>query len=482
MSVPEFDICVIGGGAGGLVVAAGGATLGAKVALVERHEQGMGGDCLHYGCVPSKTLLKSAKVAHLMRSAERYALPAADPQVDLAKVMQRVAGVIASIQPHDSPERFRSLGVDVQFGSGKFLSPSCFEVGGRRLTAKHFVIATGSRPAVPPIPGLRDISFLTNESVFALREPVGSLIIVGAGPIGCEMAQAFSRLGSKVTVVDLVSRILPREDSDLSEVVGHAMAADGIDFHLGATVTRAEAGLSGPILFLKREGGTEVKLEASRLLIAAGRLPNVEELDLAAAGVVLKNGRIVSDASLRTANRRVYVCGDVTGGPQFTHMAEHHAGVILRNILNPLPFKFAKTQTRVVPWCTFTEPELARVGISETEAKAQNLPHRVYRFPFHDLDRARAEGETEGLAKIVTDPKGRILGAALVGAHAGEIIHEYLLAIAKGMRTSDLSDVIHIYPTLAQVNRRVCDQRRKEALTPNAKKWIMRIARLRGTP
>ncbi len=480
MATPEFDICVIGGGAGGLVVAAGGSALGAKVALVEKHEGGMGGDCLHYGCVPSKTLLRSAKVAHQMRHADRYAIAPVVPQIDMAKVMQRVAGVIASIEPNDSPERFRSLGVDVMFGAGQFTDSGTFAVGSRKLTARNFVIATGSRPGVPPIPGLSEIPFLTNETVFKLNGPAPSLIVIGAGPIGCEMAQAFVRLGSKVTVVDLSPALLPREDADLAAVIRKQMEADGVQFYLGVTPTKAEGQAGAISLLVKQKDGNEIKLDATHLLVAAGRKVNIEGLGLEAAGVQVDKGRIVSDPTLRTANKNIYVCGDVAGAFQFTHMAEHHAGVVLRNILNPLPIKFAKAETRVIPWCTFTEPELARVGISEAEAKQQNIPHRVYKFPFEEMDRARAEGETDGFAKIITDPKGVVLGAAIAGAHAGELIHEYVLAIAKRMTTNDLSGIIHIYPTLAQINRRVADQRRKESLTPTAKKWIMRIAGLRG--
>ena len=480
MATPEFDICVIGGGAAGLVVSAGGSTLGAKVALVEKHEGGMGGDCLHYGCVPSKTLLRSAKVAHQMRHADRYAIGAAVPQIDIIKVMQRVASVIASIEPNDSPERFRRLGVDVSFGAGQFTDPATFTVGNRKFTARNFVIATGSRPGVPPIPGLSAVPFLTNETVFKLNEPVPSMIVIGAGPIGCEMAQAFVRLGSKVAIVDLSPTLLLREDADLAAVIRKQMETDGIEFHLAVTPTKAEGKAGAISLWVKDKDGREIKLDASHLLVAAGRKMNVEGLGLEAAGVQVDKDRIVSDATLRTTNKHIYVCGDVVGSFQFTHMAEHHAGVVLRNILNPLPFKFAKIETRVIPWCTFTAPELARVGVSEAEAQQQNIPHRVYKFPFEEIDRARAEGETEGFAKMITDPKGVILGAAIAGPHAGELIHEYVLAIAKRMTTNDLSGIIHVYPTLAQINRRVADQRRKESLTPTAKKWIMRIARLRG--
>ena len=480
MATTEFDICVIGGGAAGLVVAAGGAALGAKIALVEKHEGGLGGDCLHYGCVPSKTLLRSAKLAHQMRHADRYAISAVVPQIDMSKVMQRVADVIASIEPNDSPERFRSLGVEVIFGAGQFTDPDTFNIGTRILTARNFVIATGSRPGVPPIPGLSEVPFLTNETVFKLREPVASMIVIGAGPIGCEMAQAFARLGSKVAVVDLSPTLLPREDADLAAVIRTQMEADGIEFHLGVAPTKADGKAGAISLWIKTKDGEETKLDSTHLLVAAGRKVNIEGLGLQAAGVNVDKGRIVSDATLRTTNRKIYVCGDVAGSFQFTHMAEHHAGVVLRNILNPLPFKFAKTESRVIPWCTFTEPELARVGLSEMEATQQNIPHRVYKFPFAEMDRARADGETEGFAKIITDPKGAILGAAIAGPHAGELIHEYVLAIAKRMTTNDLSGIIHVYPTLAQINRRVADQRRKESLTPTAKKWIMRIAGLRG--
>ncbi|MEO5861361.1 MAG: mercuric reductase [Burkholderiales bacterium] len=480
MAAPEFDICVIGGGAAGLVVAAGGSTLGAKVALVEKHEGGMGGDCLHYGCVPSKTLLRSAKVAHQMRHADHYAIAAVIPQIDIAKVMQRVAAVIASIEPNDSPERFRSLGVDVTFGAGQFVDPGTFTVNNRKLTARNFVVATGSRPGVPPIPGLSEVPYLTNETVFKLTEPVPSLIVIGAGPIGCEMAQAFVRLGSKVTVVDVSPALLPREDADLAVVIRNQMESDGITFHLGVTPTKAE-GTAGTIsLWVKNKDGHEFKLDASHLLVAAGRKGNIEGMGLEAADVQVNQGQIVAGPTLRTTNKNIYVCGDVAGSFQFTHMAEHHAGVVLRNILNPLPIKFAKAETRVIPWCTFTDPELARVGVSEAEAKQQNIAHRVYKFPFADMDRARADGETEGFAKIITDPKGVILGAAIAGPHGGELIHEYVLAIAKRMTTNDLSGIIHVYPTLAQINRRVADQRRKESLTPTAKKWIMRVAGLRG--
>ncbi len=475
MKKAEFDICVVGGGAAGLVVAAGGASLGAKVALVEKGK--MGGDCLHYGCVPSKTLLHSAKVAHTMRSAEQFAIPAFSPNADISAVMERVAAVIKQIEPHDSPERFRELGVDVILGSGEFTGPNSFSVNGSSITAKHFVIATGSRAAVPTIEGINQIPYLTNEQLFELREPVPSLIVIGGGPIGIEMAQAFARLGSKVSVIQRGQQILPREDADMADVVADQLRRDGVALLTGHNPLRVQ-GTAGDIqLSTKDSDGNDKIITATHLLVAAGRRPNIENLGLESAGVEIKNGRIVTDARLRTSNKRIYAAGDVVGGPMFTHIAEHHAGVVLRNTIFRLP---AKVEQKVIPWATFSDPELARVGLSETEARQQNIPHMTYAFPFQDMDRARADGATDGFAKIITNPKGKLLGAAIVGSHAGELIHEYVLAIAKGMKAAELSSVIHIYPTLAQINRRVADARMKEGLTPNAKKWIKRLFRLQG--
>lgn len=476
MARPEFDIVVIGGGAGGLVVAAGGAALGAKVALVEKHR--LGGDCLWTGCVPSKTLIKSASVAHAMRHADRWALSPHEPNPDLAAVMERVASVIRGIEPNDSPERFRSLGVDVILGEGRFVAPDAFEVNGRRLAAKTFVIATGSRPAMPPIPGLADSGALTNETLFDLREDVPRLIVIGGGPIGSEMAQAFRRLGSEVTLVDVGPRILPREDADLAEVVARRMADEGVSFHFGTSIAKVEGRRGDLRVTLKAGDGEERTVDGTHLLVAAGRNVNHEGLGLDAAGVNVANDRIVVDERLRTTNPRVFAIGDAAGGYQFTHLAEHHAGIVLRQAVFRL--FWAKPST-VVPWCTYTDPELARVGASEDEARQRGVAHKVYRFAFDEIDRARTEGETEGFAKLVTDPKGRILGAAIVGPHAGELIAECALAVSKGMKAGDLSSTIHAYPTLASIVRRAADQRLKEGLTPTSRAWIGRIFGLRGT-
>jgi pyruvate/2-oxoglutarate dehydrogenase complex dihydrolipoamide dehydrogenase (E3) component len=390
--------------------------------------------------------------------------------------MERVRDVIAKIEPNDSPERFRGLGVDVIFGEGRFVAPDAFEVNGRRLTAKTFVIATGSRPSVPPVPGLDQVPYLTNETVFDLREQVPSLVVVGSGPIGSELAQAFRRLGSEVTVIDIAPTVLPREDAELADIVHRQLVAEGVRYQLGVKIERVEGSAGDIRVTVSRDGRSEV-VAGTHLLLAAGRKANVENLGLDAAGVTVDDGRIVH-RDLTTTNPSIYVIGDAAGGLQFTHVAEHHAGIILRRAI--FRMKWVKPST-VVPWCTYTDPELARVGLSEAEAKQRNVAHRVYRFPLHEIDRARAEGETEGMAKIVTDPKGRILGAAIVAPHAGELIAECALAMRKGLKAGDLSATIHAYPTFAMVTRRAADQRLKEGLTPASRTWIKRLFGLQGT-
>ena len=470
---PDFDIVVIGGGAGGLVVAAGGAALGARVAVVEKHR--LGGDCLWSGCVPSKTLLKSARIAYQMRHADRWGIPPANVPVDLATVMERVAAVVRSIEPNDSPERFRGLGVDVIFGAGRFVSPDAFEVNGRRLTAKHFVIATGSRPVIPSIPGIDTTPHLTNETVFALRESVPHLLVVGGGPVGVELAQAFRRLGSEVEVLDAARDVLVREDRDCAQVVHGRLVAEGVRFHLGVHVVSV-AGRRGDIRVMLTLDGRPLTLQGTHLLIAAGRTPNTDGLGLDAASVHFEGGRLAHQ-DLVTSNPRIQVIGDAAGGPQFTHVAEHHAGIVLRRIV--FHMGWAKPST-VVPWVTYTDPELARVGMSENEAKHHGVAHRVYRFALDDVDRARAEGETEGFAKLVTAPNGKLLGATIVAPHAGELITECALAMSQGLKVGDLSSTIHPYPTYAMVMRRAADQRLKEGLTPSSKRWIKRLFGLQG--
>ncbi len=470
MSKTDYDLCIIGGGAAGLVTAAGAASLGAKVLLIEKHK--LGGDCLYTGCVPSKTLIHSAGIANSITTAQRFGLSAVLDPIDQNAVMQRVADVIKTIEPNDSPERFRAMGVEVVFAEAQFIAKDRLLVDGREVSARKFVLATGSRPFIPAIPGIENIDYLTNETIFNVSENIEHLIVVGSGAIGCEMAQAFARLGIKVSLISS-SVILPREDPDMSAVVEQQFVADGIELHLNTRVSLIEKAMSGIRVYLD----DSIMLEGSHLLVATGRRANIEKMGLDKAGVQTKKNRLVIDARLRTSNNKIFACGDVAGPYLFTHMAEHQAGIVLRNTLFHLP---AKAQHNNIPWCTFTSPELARVGLSEQQAQQSGMVYRVYSFPFSELDRAITDGQTNGIAKIITTAKGKLLGACIVGPHAGELISEYVLALSQGLNISALSNAIHIYPTLAQINRRVADQRMKESLTPNRKKWIKRLFRLRG--
>lgn len=475
MSKPEFDLCVIGAGSGGLTCAAGGAALGARVALIEKHR--IGGECLWTGCVPSKALIHSAKVAHTVRTAGQAAIGAQAPTVSLAQVMEKVRRTIGVIEPHDSPERFRGMGIDVIFGAGRFTDPKTFTVAGRAVTARKFVLATGSRPAAPPIAGLDRVPYLTNENLFDLREDVPHLIVIGAGAIGLEMGQAFCRLGSRVSIINRSDAILSREDPDLNAVLRERMAAEGTEFHLGRAIERVE-GEAGALRVLVRPGdGDAYWIEGSHLLVAIGRKANTDGLGLEAAGVRMANGRPVLDARLRTSNRRIYACGDVAGPHLFSHMAEHQGGVVLQNALFGLP---AKVESRVIPYAVFTEPEFARVGLSETEARRRGIGHRVYSLPFEGNDRAIADDDRAGLAKLITDPKGRLLGAAIVGPHAGELIHEYITVMANGLKVGALGAGIHIYPTLSQIGPRLAMTHRKAGLKPWIKTAMKHIFGLRG--
>ena len=475
MAKKDYDLCVIGGGSAGLVSAAGAASLGAKVLLIEKHR--LGGDCLYTGCVPSKTLIHSAEIAHKIKTAAKFGLTAQLDPINQASVMERVADVIKTIEPNDSPERFRAMGIEVIFAEAQFIAKDRLLVDGREVTARNFVLATGSRPFVPPIPGLDTVDYFTNETIFDIKDNIPHLLVVGSGAIGCEMAQSFARLGTKVSLISNTG-LLPIEDPDISSVLEQQFIADSIDLHLNMMVSNMENTKSGIRVKIKSDFHDDIKwIEGSHLLIATGRRSNVENLGLDKAGVEVEKGRLKVDSRLRTTNKHIYACGDVAGPYLFTHMAEHQAGIVLRNALFHLP---AKAQNSKIPWCTFTAPELARVGLSEQEAKHQDIEHRVYQFPFSEIDRGIAEGSTDGMAKIITSPKGKLLGACIVGPHAGELIAEYVLAISQGMKVSALSNTIHIYPTLAQINRHVADQRLKESLTPTRKHWIKWIFNLRG--
>ncbi|MCK5728484.1 MAG: FAD-dependent oxidoreductase [Methylococcales bacterium] len=470
MAKTEYDLCIIGGGAAGLVTAAGAATLGAKVILIEKNR--LGGDCLYTGCVPSKTLIHSAAIAYAINTAANVGLDATLHSVDQTSVMRHIAKTIETIELNDSPERFRAMGVEVVFTKAEFIDHKHLMVGDRQITARKFVLATGSRPFIPSILGLNKVNYLTNETIFNTTEHIEHLIILGSGAIGCEMAQSFSRLGVKVSLLSHL-KLLPKEDADMSEVIEKQFLADEIRLYLNSRISSIEKSKYDIRVYLN----DATVITGTHLLVAAGRQANIENLGLKKAGVDIKNGHLTINKCLRTTNKNIFACGDVAGPYLFTHMAEHQAGIVLRNALFYWP---AKAQVKNIPWCTFTAPELARVGLSEKEAQESGLEYRVYSFPFSDVDRAITDAETNGKIKIITSRKGKLLGACIVGKQAGELIAEYVLAISRGLNVSDLSQTIHIYPTLAQINRRVADQRFKESLTSTKKRWIKRLFRLRG--
>ncbi len=444
----KTDLCVIGGGSGGLSFAAGAAQMGARVVLLEGHR--MGGDCLNYGCVPSKALIAAAKHAHEMTTGDPFGIGTSVPEVDFAAVMDHVADVIRGIEPHDSVERFRGLGVDVITEYGRFVSPREVVAGDHRIRARRFVIATGSSPFVPPVPGLSDIPYMTNETVFSNREKPGHLIVIGAGPIGLELAQAHRRLGCRVTVLEgLVA--LGNDDPELTSTVIDRVRGEGVDLHEGSFVSEVD-GTEGDI---RVKSGDGTVFEGSHLLVAVGRKPNTERLDLEKAGIGMSGNAIRVDASLRTSNKRVYAIGDVAGGFQFTHVASYHATVIIRSALFGLP---SRARTNHIPWVTYTDPELAHVGLAEAEAtKRFGTGVEVVRFPYQDNDRARTERATDGLIKVVVH-RGRPVGASIVGKQAGELIQVWALAIANQLKMSAVAGMISPYPTLGEINKRAAGQ------------------------
>lgn len=439
------DICVIGAGSGGLSVAAGAVQMGARVVLIEGAE--MGGDCLNHGCVPSKALIAAAGAAEAMRGAGRFGLRAVEPEVDFGAVKDHVAGVIAAIAPVDSQDRFEGLGCTVLRGWGRFVSPREVEVGGERVRARRFVIATGSRAFVPPVPGLDGVPYLTNETVFALRERPEHLVVLGGGPIGMEMAQAHRRLGCAVTVVE-AARALGREDAEAAALVLARLRAEGVDIREGAAAVRVRTIGSGVELVLA-DGQV---VTGSHLLVAVGRRVALERLDLAAGGVAFDGRGVTVGPGLRSvSNRRVYAVGDAAGAGQFTHLAGYHAGVVIRQAVLGLP---AKVRADHIPRVTYVEPELAQVGPTEAEAREQfGAALGVARAAFDHNDRAVAMGVAEGFAKILV-VRGRVVGATVVGPHAGEVIAPLALAVSARMKVSALAGMVLPYPTLAEVVKR----------------------------
>lgn len=470
----KHDLVIIGGGTGGLIVTSVAAQLGLKVMLIERNEK-LGGDCLHTGCVPSKTLIHAAKVASLMRRGSEFGLESVKPEVDLGRVSDHVQSVIDQIQPHDDPERFRDYGADVVFGHASFIDPHTVEVNGETIQARRFVIASGSSPFVPPIPGLEEVPYLTNESVFSLRELPSRLCVLGGGAIGVEMAQAFARLGSSVTIIERLPHILPQEDPEISDTLREQLIQEGIEILTSTSATQVGMSDDNYHIQCKHDDKGHNLIEADALLVAVGRKPNVDGMGLEQAGVEYDNRGIKVDRRLRTSCRHIYACGDIAGPYPFTHMAEYQAGIVISNAVFRFP---KKTDYRVVPWVTYTDPELARVGITEQQAAEQGIVVDVLRFPFRDIDRALAEVETTGEMKLVCR-KGKILGATILGPHAGELIHEIVLAMQAGLKISQISATIHAYPTLAQISRRTVNTYYGEKLfsdrTRKLVSWINRI-------
>lgn len=440
----KTDLLVIGAGSGGLSVAAGATQMGAKVVLLEDHK--MGGDCLNYGCIPSKALIAAGKQAHALRHGAMFGVADVVPKIDYAAAKDHVNKVIATIEPVDSQERFEGLGVHVIRQRGRFTGANTVQAGEAEITARRIVIATGSSPFVPPIPGLEKVPYLTNESLWDLRKLPKHLLVIGGGPIGIEMAQAHLRLGSKVTVIEGM-KAMGKDDPEMAAVVLERMRDEGMVIEEDALAEEI-SGKAGDITVKAKDGRV---FKGTHLLMAVGRAANVADLDLEAAGIEYSRRGIAVDASLRSTNKKVYAIGDVAGQLQFTHVAGYHAGVVIRSILFGLP---SKAKQGHIPWATYTDPELAQVGLTEAQAREQHGARaEVYRFPFSENDRAIAEGKTTGLIKVMV-VKGRPVGASIVGASAGDLIGVWALAIANNMKMSQIAAMVAPYPTLGEVNKR----------------------------
>lgn len=443
------DLVVIGGGAGGLVVASVAAQLGLDVVLIEKEKQ-LGGDCLHFGCVPSKALLKVARVAHTIRNANAYGLGAEGPVVDMVAVNAQVQKAVSTIQIHDSHERFESMGCEVLTGKAVFLDADMIRVGERKITAKRFVIATGSSAFIPDIKGLSDIDYITNETIFQLDKLPEHLMILGAGPVGVEMAQAFVRFGCRVTLIEAAARILININADIAETLMQKLSEEGVQLLVKQAAVSVESNDVGIKSITMQDGSI---ITGDTLLVAVGRRPVVDGLDLDKAGVKFSVRGVAVNARMKTSNRRIYACGDVTGLMPFTHVAEQQAGVIIANLVFRIPKRISY---RVVPSVVYTDPECAQVGVDESEVK-DDSGVEIVRFNMSELDRAIAEDATIGFARLIVK-KGRLIGAHIIGPHAGEVIHELALAIESNMKLSKITSMIHAYPTYAQINRRAASQ------------------------
>jgi len=468
------DLVIIGGGVGGLIIASVAGQLGLDVVLIER-ESALGGDCLHSGCVPSKALIRSAAVAQAVRQAPAFGIDAAAPATDLGAVMDRVRAVIAQIQQHDDPARFRGYGVDVRFGEAAFRDRETVLVKGQAVRGRRFVIATGSSPVIPAIPGLETIPYLTHQSVFDERDLPDRLAVIGGGPIGTELAQAFARLGSHVTLIETGPRILPRDEPALAHTLGEHLRDEGIDLRLNTTVTRAQQDHDGALLDLEAGAGPET-IGFDRVLVATGRRANTQSINPQAAGLAINaDGTLAVDRRLRTRQRHIYAIGDCAGPLPFTHMAEYQAGIIISNAIFRLP---RKVDYSAAPWVTYTDPALAHVGMTQATADDAGLRYDRVGFDLADVDRAIADGESTGELQLLIH-RGRIIGASLLAPHAGEIIHELGLAIAEKVPLRRIAGMVHAYPTLAQIIKRAAGAYYAPSLfsprTRRAVRWLHRV-------
>jgi len=470
----DYDVTVIGGGSGGLTAARLAAALGARTALIDKDR--LGGDCLHYGCVPSKALIHVARVVSLAKSSMDLGLLPADLKVDMGRVSAHIQQVIERVA---EGEKVYVEDVSVRFGHASFRSNQELDLDGAALLSKSFIIATGSRPQIPQIPGLKEVGYLTNEDVFDLQRLPPSLAIVGGGPIGVEMAQAFARLGSQVTLIQGPERLLPKEEPEVSEAIAKALTSDGVRVEVGARMEGVSNTSEKKVVQAKR-GDKTLTVEADEILIALGRSPNVEGLNLKAAGVVYEKKGVKTDEYLQTTASNIYAIGDVIGGYLFTHVAAYHAGIAVRNALVPIRRK--KVDYRVVPWVTFTDPEAARIGLTEEEAMQQEKQIKVIRFPWHEIDRAQTEGELEGFIKLILAQKGdKLLGAHIVGGRAGELLGELSLAMQHHLGLQAILGTIHAYPTLSTgIQQTAFEAYLESTALSNARKFIRPVLSLRG--
>jgi pyruvate/2-oxoglutarate dehydrogenase complex dihydrolipoamide dehydrogenase (E3) component len=470
----DYDLGIIGGGAAGLTAAAGGAQFGAKTILIEKSDR-IGGDCLHYGCVPSKTLIRTAGVWSLARRSHEFGLPALSmPPVDLASVMKRVKDVIAMIQHYDSPERFCSLGAEIRFCAPVFTDDHVVTLDGKRIAAKNWIIATGSSPVVPPVEGLAGVPYWTNETIFSQETLPSRLIVLGGGPIGLEIAQAFGRLGSQVIIVEFLDQILESEDADMAAVLKACLQAEGLEIHTGTKAVRAQYRGSKILLTTTpaNSAGEEKVIEGDGIVVATGRVANVSGLGLEAAGLSFTTRGIPTDACMRTNVHHIYACGDVNGRLPFTHVAAYEAGIALTNSVLHFPRKADYSR---IGWCTYTDPEVASVGLNEKRARKEGIDYQIFEELFVDNDRALAEGETLGKIKILLNPKGKLLGCQIIGSHAGELIHEWIIAMAGAVKLSTIASAVHIYPTLSEISKRAAGQFFSGKIFSETTKKILRL-------